>query len=78
MNAVMALALEKWPNIELAAANNALSFNARMNEKNMAFERAVNDGLVNADGSVSALEELHGALSYEICRRRDAGEWQRN
>jgi hypothetical protein len=71
--AVMVMSLEQFPNDELAAMNNALSMGPRLPSHNLAFRRAKDASLVDADGGVSGLEELREAMSYEIIRRVDAG-----
>lgn len=71
--AVMAMSLETFPNDELAALNNAISWMETLPEENIAFKRAVELSLVEKTGRISGLEELQAAASLEINRRLDAG-----
>lgn len=77
LTASQAVVLEQWPDIELAALNNALTFSptARVPEVNIAYRRATDAALLDRGGLPHDRETLLDALAHIIHRRMEAGTW---
>lgn len=73
MAAVFSLALESVPNKELAAMNNGIQMNGKLDKINIAFDIAVEKKLIKENGYPFDIEALKDALAYQVNRRVEAG-----
>jgi hypothetical protein len=67
--------LHEFSNIQLAAFNLAITLYGRVAEGTISFDIAKNYGLINANGSVPALEETKRAVAIVITQRVEDGKW---
>ena len=69
------LHIEPMSNIVLAAANNAITGFNKITPPNLAFEPMKKAMLIKDDGTPFDKESLLAALSLEINKRIESGQW---
>jgi len=67
------MALDHFPNAELAALTTAAHLYGAVPEENLAYAKALECGLINPGGTIPALPELRKAIADVITRRTEAG-----
>ena len=73
MTAVFVMALQSFPNPELAALNNAARWLDTIPPSNKGFKLAEEAGLIDDKGRWVDIENMRTALAYEVNRRIDEG-----
>lgn len=72
---VIMMALKDFDNLELASLNNAITGFGKVDPKNHSYQKALDNGFINSDGTLSSdfREYLPKALTIEINSRVDNG-----
>ena len=70
---VILMALDHFPNAELAALNTAACLYGAVPAENLAYAKALECALINPDGTIPALPELRRAMAHVIKGRMEAG-----
>ena len=73
--AVTVVALQQMSNIALASANNALTGFGKLSKGNHGYKPMLDASMIHEDGVPQDIESLLSALSFEINRRVDDGDF---
>lgn len=73
--ALLIMTLKSWDRSNLATLNLQISGFGCVSKLCKAYEPALRDGLIHTSGKPMD-DELGDAVSFEVNRRIDAGEWQ--
>lgn len=74
--AVLMLTLRDFENLELASLNNGITGFGKVSPSVLGFKKAVAAKLIREDGRPYETEDLKTAMSFEIRRRMESGEWK--
>jgi hypothetical protein len=74
--AVLMLSLRDFENLELASLNNGITGFGKVSPMVRGFKKAVEAKLIGEDSRPYETEDLKTAMSFEIRRRIESGDWK--